>query len=141
VIDGDTLIVAETFACRLSAFTIAEDGSLTDRRVWQITPTPPMGTLEEMLAVGGFAPDGIALDAEGHVWAADGFGGRVGRIAPGGDIVDEIPMPDGMGCFACALGGADGHTLLICSAPDFFEEPRKAAREAVLFTTTVDVGA
>jgi sugar lactone lactonase YvrE len=141
-IDGDTLIVAETFACRLSAFTIAPDGSLSDHRIWaQITPSAPLGTLEEMLAVGGFAPDGIALDCEGHVWAADGLGGRVGRIAPGGEIVDEIRMPEGMGCFACALGGSDGRTLLICSAPDFFEEPRKAAREAVLFTTTVDVGA
>ena len=142
VIDGDTLIVAETFASRLSGFTIAADGSLSDHRVWaQITPSAPLGTLEEMIAFGGFAPDGIALDSESHVWAADGLGPRVGRIAPGGEIVDEIRMPEGLGCFACALGGSDGHTLLICAAPDFFEEPRKAAAEAVLFTTTVEVGA
>jgi sugar lactone lactonase YvrE len=141
VIDGDTLVVAETFAGRLSAFTIAADGSLSDRRAWQITPAPPLGPLGEMIAFGGFAPDGIALDADGHVWAADGLNPRVGRIAPGGEIVDEIGLPEGMGCFACGLGGSDGHTLLICSAPDFFEEPRKAAREAVLFTTHVEVGA
>jgi sugar lactone lactonase YvrE len=141
VIAGDTLIVAETFAGRLSTFTIAPDGSLGDRGVWQITPTPPLGTLGEMVAAGGFAPDGIALDSEGHVWAADGLGGRAGRIAPGGEIVDEIPMPEGMGVFAVALGGSDGHTLLLCSAPDFAEHARKAAREAVLFTTTVEVGA
>jgi hypothetical protein len=46
-----------------------------------------------------------------------------------------------MGFFAVALGGSDGHTLLLCSAPDFAEDARKAAREAVLFTTTVEVGA
>jgi sugar lactone lactonase YvrE len=142
VIDGDTLIVAETMGGRMTGFTIAADGTLTDRRVWaQISPTPDMGPLGEMLAVGGFAPDGIALDAEGHVWAADALGGRAGRIAPGGEIVDEIRAPEGMGFFACALGGSDGHTLLLCSAPDFAEDARRAAREAVLFTTAVGVGA
>ena len=140
VIDGDTLIVAETMGGRLTAFTIAGDGSLTDRRVWaQISPTPEMGPLGEMLAVGGFAPDGTALDSDGHVWAADALGGRAGRIAPGGEIVEEIRAPDGLGFFACALGGPDGRTLLLCSAPDFAEAARRAAREAILFTTRVDV--
>jgi sugar lactone lactonase YvrE len=69
------------------------------------------------------------------------MGARVGRIAPGGEIVEQIHAPEGMGFFACGLGGEDGHTLLLCSAPDFAEEARKAAREAVLFTTTVEVGA
>jgi sugar lactone lactonase YvrE len=142
VIDGDTLIVAETMGARISAFTISGDGTLADRRVWaQIDPTPPMGSLMEMLAHGGFAPDGIALDSDGHVWAADALGARAGRIAPGGEIVEEIRAPAGMGFFACGLGGEDGHTLLLCSAPDFAEDARKAAREAVLFTTTVEVGA
>ena len=48
-------------------------------------------------------------------------------------------MPEGLGCFACQLGGEDGTTLLICAAPDFAEEMRTAAREAVLFTASVDV--
>ena len=142
VIDGDTLIVAETMGGRLTAFTIAGDGTLTDRRVWaQLSPTPEMGPLGEMLSAGGIAPDGIALDSEGHVWAADALGGPARRIAPGGDVVDEVDPPEGMGLFAVALGGSDGRTLLLCSAPDFAEDARKAAREAVLFTTTVDVGA
>jgi sugar lactone lactonase YvrE len=62
---------------------------------------------------------------------------RVGRIAPGGEIVEEIRPPEGMFFYACGLGGEDGRTLLLCSAPDFAEENRKAAREAVLFTTRV----
>jgi sugar lactone lactonase YvrE len=138
VIDGDTLIVAETMGARISAFTIEADGTLTDRRVWaQIDPTPEMGPLGEMLAVGGFAPDGMTLAPDGHVWAADALSPRAGRIAPGGEIVEEIHPPEGMFFYACALGGEDGRTLLLCSAPDFAEENRKAAREAVLFTTQV----
>jgi sugar lactone lactonase YvrE len=124
--DGATLIVGETFAGRYTAFAIAADGSLTDRRVWaQIEPE--------------FAPDGCALDAEGHIWSADGSGGRAGRIAPGGEIVDEVRAPGGLGVFACMLGGDDGRTLLLCAAPDFFEHRRRDKREAVLLTTTVDV--
>jgi sugar lactone lactonase YvrE len=63
----DTLIVAETFAGRLTAFSIAADGALTDRRVWgQIAPTVTPGTIEEMLPNLGFAPDGCCMDAEGR---------------------------------------------------------------------------
>jgi sugar lactone lactonase YvrE len=132
--DGGTLIVAETFAGRLSVFDI-ESG---ERTIWQVGAEVPLGPIEEMLPQSTFAPDGITLDAEGHVWAADGLAARVCRIAPGGEIVDEIAMPEGLGVFACQLGGDDGRTLVMCAAPDFFEEPRKAAREAVLLTTTVD---
>ncbi|MDA0163966.1 SMP-30/gluconolactonase/LRE family protein [Solirubrobacter ginsenosidimutans] len=140
VLDGDTLIVAETFAGRLTAFSIAADGALGDRRVWgQIAPTVTPGTIEEMLPNLGFAPDGCCMDAEGHIWAADGLGGPPCRIAPGGEIVDELPLPDGLGAFACMLGGEDGRTLLLCAAPDFIEANRKDTREAVLLTTTVDV--
>lgn len=140
-IDGDELIVAETLGGRLSAFRIAPDGSLDDRRVWgQIAPTVEPAPAEEMIPRLGFAPDGIALDAEGHVWVADGLGGPPVRVAPGGEIVDEIQLPEGLQAFACALGGEDGRQLLLCSAPDFIEANRKDVREAVLLTTTVDVG-
>jgi sugar lactone lactonase YvrE len=142
VLDGDTLIVAETFAGRLTAFTQHPDGTLSDRRVWgQIAPTVAPAPVAEMLPQMGFAPDGITLDAEGHIWAADGLGGPTCRIAPGGEIVDEIQLPDNLGAYACSLGGPDGKTLLLCSAPDFAEENRKAAREAILFTTQVEVPA
>jgi sugar lactone lactonase YvrE len=140
VIDGDTLIVAETLAGRVTAFSIAADGSLHDRRVWgQIAPTVEPGPAAEMIPNLGFAPDGCCMDAEGHLWVADGLGGPTCRIAPGGEIVDEVGLPEGLGAFACMLGGEDGRELLLCAAPDFIEANRKDAREAVLFTTTVDV--
>jgi sugar lactone lactonase YvrE len=137
--DGTTLIVGETAGCRYTAFTIASDGSLTDRRVWaQLAPTPAIGPLAEMLPKIAVGPDGCTLDAEGHIWAADEAGGRCIRIAPGGGIVDEVRTPEGLGCFACALGGKDGRTLLLCAAPDFLESNRRQAREAILLTTIVE---
>jgi sugar lactone lactonase YvrE len=139
--DGRTLIVGETAGARYTAFTIGDDGSLSDRRVWaQIAPEPPQGgPLGEMLAQLKFGPDGCALDAEEHIWSADAMGARAARVAPGGEIVDEVRAPEGLGVFACMLGGDDGRTLLLCCAPDFAEHERSAAREAVLLTTTVAV--
>jgi sugar lactone lactonase YvrE len=123
--DGATLIVGETYGTRYTAFTIDADGSLTDRRVWAQTD--------------GIAPDGCALDAEGRIWAADAIGNRCVRVAEGGEILDAVAAPEGLGIFACMLGGDDGRTLLMCAAPDYLEENRRLANEAVLLTTTVDV--
>jgi sugar lactone lactonase YvrE len=140
VIEGRTLIVGETAGARYTAFTIEEDGSLSDRRVWaQVAPTPELTTFAETLAKLQFGPDGCALDAEGCIWSADEVGARCVRLAEGGEIVDEVKMPDGLDVFACMLGGDDGRTLLMCAAPDFDEQARSAKHEAVLLTTAVDV--
>ncbi|MGY1619010.1 SMP-30/gluconolactonase/LRE family protein [Geodermatophilus sp. SYSU D00691] len=137
--DG-TLIVGETWGNRFTAFDVAADGSLTNRRIWaQFGPLPTGSSIEELAPQIVLGPDGCTLDAEGHVWVADGFHGRVCRVAPGGAVVDEIPGPDGMGVFACMLGGEDGRTLLAAAAPDFFEHTRAPVREAVLVTTEVEV--
>jgi sugar lactone lactonase YvrE len=138
--DGGTLIVGETWGNRFTAFDIAADGSLTDRRVWaELGPVPEGGSVQELIGQVVVAPDGCTLDAEGHVWVADGLNSRVLRIAPGGAIVEEIAAPEGMGVFACALGGDDGRTLLLCCAPDFYEHTRAPVREAVLVSTEVAV--
>ncbi|MGY6499759.1 MAG: SMP-30/gluconolactonase/LRE family protein [Acidimicrobiales bacterium] len=138
--DGDTLIVGETMGNRYTAFTIGSDGSLGDRRVWaEFGPLPELSTFAETLGRVVVSPDGCALDAEGHIWAADALANRCVRIAPGGEIVDVVTAPDGLGIFACMLGGPDGTTLLLCAAPDFFEHARSVATEAVLLTTEVAV--
>ena len=124
----------------MTAFDIDDDGGLSNRRVWaQLGPAPAHGSAEGVIGALTVAPDGCTLDADGHVWVADALGGRAIRVARGGDIVDEVRPPNGYGVFACMLGGADGTTLLLCTAPDFDEHKRVAAREAVLVTTTVDV--
>lgn len=137
--DGRTLIVGETAACRYTAFTIESDGELTDRRVWaQVAPAPEITTFAETLPKIQFGPDGCTLDADGMIWAADEVGARCARVAEGGEIVDEIKAPEGLGIFACALGGDDGRTMLMCAAPDFLESNRAEARDAVLLTTRVE---
>ena len=101
--DGTTLIIGETFAARLSAFTTRADGSLTDRRVWAEVP--------------GTAPDGCCLDAEGAIWVADPMGRRVVRVMEGGSITDTVTVGAPNSAYACALGGPTGTTLFICTAP------------------------
>jgi sugar lactone lactonase YvrE len=138
--DGRTLIVGESLGGRYTAFTIAGDGSLGDRRAWaQVGPLPELTTAPQMLGELEFGPDGCTLDAEGRIWAADIIGSRCLRIAEGGAIVEELALPDGLTPFACALGGEDGRTLLVCAAPDSAEATRTDADDAVLLTTTVDV--
>ena len=80
-----------------------------------------------LLATGGTIA--CTLDAEG----------RAVRVAEGGEMVEEVRAPDGMGLFACALGGEEGRTLLMCCAPDFLEHNRAPVREAILVATEVDV--
>jgi sugar lactone lactonase YvrE len=138
--DGQTLIVAETIAARLTAFSVAADGSLSDRRVWaQIAPSPDLAPMGEMLPQVGFAPDGITLDAEGCVWAGDSLHRRCARLAPGGEILEEIPSPPGLVIYGCMLGGVDGSTLALCAAPDWREERPEGELASVLLTTPVEV--
>jgi sugar lactone lactonase YvrE len=139
ITDDGVLIVDETFGNRISAFDIQPDGALGPRRDWARFADPPSSrVIAEALADGVVAPDGCALDAEGHIWAADAMGTRAVRVAPGGAVAEELEMPEGLGTYACMLGGADGRTLFICTAPDFQEEARKNAREASLVTARVD---
>jgi sugar lactone lactonase YvrE len=140
--DGRTLIVAETAAQRLTAFDIATDGSLGNRRVWAAFGDAPSmdGDFGAVLGALSVAPDGICLDAEGCVWVADAFGNRAIRVCEGGEIVDEVSSGE-VGTFACALGGADGRTLVLSTAPTFHEAEASAHHRAQLLATRVDVPA
>ncbi|MEV0536402.1 SMP-30/gluconolactonase/LRE family protein [Kitasatospora sp. NPDC050463] len=118
--DGSTLIVAESYASRLTAFTIAPDGGLTDRRTWA--------------EVAGSAPDGICLDAEGSVWFADVPGRCCVRVREGGEVLRRIELD--RGCFSCALGGPDGRTLFLTAAR---WPPPQGVRTGRLLAVEVDV--
>ncbi|MEZ5139817.1 MAG: SMP-30/gluconolactonase/LRE family protein [Acidimicrobiales bacterium] len=138
--DGATLIVGETMGNRYTAFDLADDGTLTNRRSWaEFGALPVADSIADGLAQVVVSPDGCSLDAEGRIWCADALGNRCILVAEGGEILDEVRVPGDLGIYACALGGPDGTTLLLCSAPDFFEHNRATAREAVLFTTEVEV--
>lgn len=95
--DNNTLIISESFTGTLTAFDIAQDGGLSNRRVF----------------ADGLGPDGICLDAEGAVWTSQGQRDCV-RVAEGGKILDRVDLD--RDSFACMLGGADGRTLFIMAA-------------------------
>ena len=111
--DGRTLILAETLAMRLTAFDIALDGALSNRRVWA--------------ELGMRAPDGICLDASGQVWVANAIGPECVLVAPGGRIAATVQTSQP--CFACALGGADGRTLYMMTAPSSVAKQVSKARQ------------
>lgn len=98
--DGKTLVVAETFADRLTAFDIAADGALENRRVFA--------------QLDGIHPDGICLDAEGAIWVASPRSNQVLRVFDGGRI-DRSISTGPSGAYACMLGGEDRQTLFICT--------------------------
>src|SRR5690348_6976082 len=98
--DNATLIVAESYGSKLTAFDIAADGGLSNRRVWA--------------ELDGAAPDGICLDADGALWYADVPNRRCVRVREGGAVLDTVDAD--RGCFACALGGPDRRTLFVMAA-------------------------
>jgi len=111
--DGNTLIVAETLAMRLTAFDIGPDGSLSGRRVWA--------------TLGMRAPDGICLDANGHVWIANAIAPECVLVAPGGEIMATVETSQP--CFACLLGGADRRTLFAMTAPSSLADVVSVSRQ------------
>jgi sugar lactone lactonase YvrE len=86
------------------------------------------------------AADGISqADAEGAIWVADFAKARALRVAPGGNILEEVQTAD-RNCYACALGGADGRTLFLCVTPaDFNPDVRRANPQSAVLSTRVDV--
>ncbi len=98
--DGATLLVAETFAARISAFAIEADGQLGERRVWA--------------DLDGAYPDGLCLAQDNSLWIAAPNIHQVLNVAEGGSIlrrVDTLGRP-----YACMLGGEDGRILYITSS-------------------------
>ena len=136
--DRRTLIVAETMANRLTAFTVSGD-SLTDQRIWTAFGDPPKSTdVSQLVTQADVVPDGICLDVEGAVWVADVIKQRLIRVAEGGGILDELPT-NGLCAFACMLGGKDGRTLFACAAPTFDDAEAAAHHQSSILMTRVAV--
>ena len=133
--DGSTLVVAESFAGRLSAFDIQHDGALTDRRVW----------------AQGQGPDGICIDAESAIWTQtadtaahtgdpNAPAGACVRVLDGGKITHRVETE--LPCFATTLGGPDGrHLFLLCNEFEGVDQMQavQARRSATIFVTEAPV--
>ncbi len=122
--DGGTFIVAETFGRRLTAFDIAGDGSLSNRRTWA--------------ELGTATPDGICLDAEGAIWVGSPTTQEFIRVREGGEVTDRIPTP-GKWAVACMLGGDDRQTLYLLTAETTQPELAQGKSKGFIETVRVEV--
>ncbi len=120
--DGTTLLCAESYAHRLTAFDLGPDGSLSGRRVW--------APLDD-----DCYPDGICLDADGAAWYADVPRQRCVRVAEGGAVLATVEVD--RGAFACMLGGDDGRTLFIVA--NEWGGVQGGSRAGVVLQARVDV--
>ena len=121
--DGSTLIVGETWGARLTAFDIAPDGSLDNRRLW--------AQLENAV------PDGICLDEALGIWVASPSSNEVLRVEQGGHITHRIPLENP--AYACMLAGEDRRTLCIFTAESSVPEECRTRRSGRIETIEVEI--
>ena len=100
--DGTTLLVAETFGGRITAFDGRSRRHVGARRTWAELPA-------------GAHPDGLCLDANGDVWVASYLAGEFLHVREGGEVLDRVSFA-GRWAMSCCLGGDDGRSLLLCTA-------------------------
>jgi sugar lactone lactonase YvrE len=123
--DGRTLLLAETPAQRITAFTVGPDGSLADRRVWA--------------QLDAARPDGITLDADGALWLASPGTGELLRVAEGGRVLEHRTLPGPGSPSTCVLGGGDGRELYVSVPTSHDRDECVASRGARIYVDRVDV--
>ncbi|MCA4135381.1 SMP-30/gluconolactonase/LRE family protein [Arthrobacter sp. M4] len=144
LIDGRTLVVAESWGNRLSAFDVDAGGSLSTRRDWAtLGDIPDMSDQTKVFDQLVVACDGISgPDAEGAVWVADYLRPRAVRVLPGVGIVDEVKTSGGLNSYDATLGGADGRTLFLATtAADTDPALRRSEPAGQIQVARVDVPA
>ncbi len=122
----NTLVVGESFGGQFTAFTIDDDGRLTEPRIWA--------------TVVGTAPDGCTLDEDGGIWYSDAVGKQIVRVLGSGDINDHSTIRIGTpnNTYACMLGGDDGHTLFALLCDDANPEVAAGAATGSIVSTRVE---
>jgi sugar lactone lactonase YvrE len=133
--DGKTMFHADTTSHRIDAYDYdVATGTPSNRR--------NLVTFEADKTTGtyGGRPDGAAVDSEGNYWIAMYEGGRILKLTPGGELLQQIDLP--VRCpTAVAFGGADLRTLYVTSAsggrPD--EELARYPNSGKVLAFAVDV--
>ncbi len=122
--DGKTLVVAESWGKRLTAFNIEDDGSLSGQRVFA--------------DLGDYTPDGITLDEDGGIWLAAFANDCFVRVKDGGEITDVIDLP-GRRAVACTLGGDDMKTLYCMTFDGKMSDIGKGKKASRVETIRVEI--
>ncbi|MCW5666277.1 MAG: SMP-30/gluconolactonase/LRE family protein [Piscinibacter sp.] len=120
---GRTLVVAEMWSHRVTAFERTPDGRLTRPRCFARLP--------------GREPGGLCADAEGGVWVACFNTGEVLRVVDGGRITDRIACA--RHAIACTLGGDNGRTLFCTAYTGSVDDMDAGRRLAVIYAAVVPV--
>lgn len=135
--DGQTLYVAETLAGRISAFRVAADGSLSQRRTWAaFGEVPKASMVSDAISRLSLMPDGLALDISGAIWVADANGHGVSLVREGGAVSARIDTGP-LAVYAVALGGTDLRTLFMCASPPISARASTQTPHAVLLACRV----
>lgn len=103
--DGGFLYHADSPRGVVYRFVVADDGTLHDRRV------------HIRFADGWGEPDGMTVDADGHLWVAHWDGGCVSRFDPDGARVRVVAVPASRPTSPC-FGGAGLRRLFVTSSAD-----------------------
>lgn len=125
--DGRTLYHTDTLDKRVYAFDVAPDDALSNKRVFV------------EIADGGY-PDGMAVDAEGHLWVATFGGWRIDRFDAQGRKAGEVRFPCA-NVTKLAFGGDDLRTVYATTARKGLSPDELAAQPLAggLFTFRLDV--
>jgi sugar lactone lactonase YvrE len=133
------LLLAESFAGRISAWDVRPDGSLANRRAWANfgaprTPRTVAEARKQVLMI----TDGITLNAWGQLWIADAAGSGVWCIAEGGSVVDHVDTGP-YTAYSAVLGGDDGKSLFITAGPALDQIHQDGRDQSVILVSKVDV--
>lgn len=154
--DGRTLVVAETLAFRLTAFTIEDTGALSDPRTWApMIPAWQWSALRSGGLVGAatrrisalfdqpaiakrsaspIAPDGIALGPDRSIWVANALRGECVRVAEGGTVLERHRVEQI--ALSCVLDGS-GQSLYVATVPSVDREIAGRLRQGALVTISL----
>ncbi|CAB3739974.1 SMP-30/gluconolactonase/LRE family protein [Paraburkholderia rhynchosiae] len=119
--DGRTLVVAETWSGKLTAYDRAVDGELSHRRLFA--------------DLGGRQPDGICVDKHGAIWAGCYNTGEFVRVIEGGEVTDCIKFEGN--AVSCAIGGRSGTTLYCCVYLGTDEQLRARQRRSAIYKAEI----
>lgn len=117
--DGKQVIVAETFAGRLSIFDIADDFTLINRKIWYKFDALGFQVSFDKNVIPEdkerHYPDGICYDVTNNaVWVASPGRREVVCVDQNNKVLHTIKTKSHP--FDCTLGGKDGNTLFIGSS-------------------------
>ena len=92
----------------------ADSSAMRRHRIFHRFPGKPPGWQAGQPGYGG-RPDGAAVDQQGNYWVAMFEGGRLLKLSPQGDVLQEMAVPAYCPTMPC-FGGADLRTLYLTSA-------------------------